>query len=92
MDKKKEMPTIQHDNEGGNDNTSVEESAEPPIARTPPPFEVKDLHTKALLCLLRVHFTGGQPLTYADLSVAISSGQKTKSWQFKIQQLFRGWW
>jgi hypothetical protein len=46
----------------------------------PPPFDVGDLHTKALLRLLRAHHSD-QSLTYAELSDEIGIGQKTKRWQ-----------
>ena len=43
-------------------------------------FEVKDLHKKALLILLRcVH--NEQTLTYPELSAEIGIGEKTKRWQ-----------
>ena len=49
-----------------------------PVPKTS--FEVKDLHKKALLTLLRcVH--NEQSLTYPELSAELGIGEKTKRWQ-----------
>ena len=45
------------------------------------PFEINDLHTKALLTLLSCHHNNRQTLTYSELSLRIEIGEKTKRWQ-----------
>jgi hypothetical protein len=44
------------------------------------PFEVKNLHIKALLKLLACHHSG-ITLNYSQLSQEIGAAEKTKSWQ-----------
>jgi len=45
------------------------------------PFEIKDLHKKALLTLLHCHHNNHKTLSYPELSLRIETGEKTKGWQ-----------
>lgn len=59
------------------------EAAVPPPKRQVPtnlPFQIKDLHKKALLVLLHRHHANIF-LTYSQLSQEIGVGEKTKNWQ-----------
>lgn len=49
----------------------------------PLPFEVKELHQKALKVLFRCHHNsnGDKTVTYDELSLMVGSGKKTKNWQ-----------
>jgi hypothetical protein len=44
-------------------------------------FQVKTLHKKALSVLLACHYNGNRSLTYAELSMEMGIGEKTKAWQ-----------
>lgn len=60
--------------------TVVKDSKHSAPSATNLSFEVKPLHTKALLKLLHCHHNG-QTLTYSELSDEIGTGEKTKAWQ-----------
>lgn len=62
-----------------NKNGAVSSNREPSHGAAP--FEIKELHTKALLTLLHCHHNNRETLTYAELSTRIETGEKTKNWQ-----------
>ena len=70
-------PVIDLDQEEATKETTAPKRKEAPQNL---PFKINDLHKKALVALFHSHHSGIL-LTYADLSLAIGIGEKTKRWQ-----------